>query len=99
MVMIVKAAFAVVVAAVAIVVARFITTFIIVACRAIGSRNMGDVIPMAKIGLFSISILIGHLEHLIDHLRWLPVDLSIELVMAIQPADEGRDNLSFEDGQ
>jgi hypothetical protein len=52
---------------------------------------------MVVVGLLNISVLISHLEHLIDHHRWLPVEFPKELIMVIEPADERRDNLVFED--
>lgn len=97
MVAAVIAALVVIEAVVAAVVAPFITAFIIVTCWAIGSRGLGDVFSMVLIGLLSIGILIGHLEHLTDHCRWLPIEFPSKLIMVIQPTDKGSDDLGFKD--
>ena len=75
-------------AAVAVVIAPFFATIINATCWAIGLRNLSNVLPMVLIGLPSISVLIGHLEHLIDHLRRLPIELCAELIVVIEPMDE-----------
>jgi hypothetical protein len=88
---------AVVVVAVAFIIAPFFAVIIIVTGRMIGSRNSGNVFFMALIGFLSISVMVGRLEHLANHCRWRPVELSAELVVVIEPVDEGGDNLRFED--
>lgn len=61
MVMVVVATITIVVAVVTVIVAPFFVAVIIVTRWAIGLRNLGDVIPMPLMSLFSVGVLIGHL--------------------------------------
>jgi len=65
-----------------------IALVVVVAHRAIDPGSPADFFFMALFGLFSIDILVGRLEHLIDRDRWFPVKLPAELIMMIEPANE-----------
>lgn len=67
MVMIAGAEFMVVAMAVMVVDALFVAVIIIAVSWSISPREPGDVFFMAPIDLFSVSILVGHLEHLAYH--------------------------------
>lgn len=80
---IIEMVFTVVVAMVAVIVAPFITVVIITTRWAIGLRHLGDVFPMAVVGVLRISVLVSYPEHLTNRGRWLPIELPLELVMVI----------------
>jgi len=51
---------------------------VIIATRlVIGARNTSDISLMSLVGLFSISVLVGRLEHFIDCLWHLLVELGL----------------------
>ena len=50
---------------------------------------------MALFGLFSIDILVGRLEHLIDRDRWFPIKLPMEVIVMIELTDEIGEHFEF----
>ena len=69
----------------------------VVECRVIGPRSPADFFLVALFGLFSIGVLVGHLEHLADQCRWPPIELPSKLVVMIEPVDETGDYFGFKD--
>ena len=69
----------------------------VVVCRVIGPRSPADFFLMALFGLFSIGVLVGHLEHLADQCWWPPIELPSELIVMIEPLDKAGDYLGLED--
>lgn len=54
----------------------------------VGPRNPTDFFFMVLVGLISVSVLVGYLEHLADRDRWLSIELSTKLIMMIEPIDK-----------
>ena len=97
MVMVVKAMLAVVIAVVSIIAAPFITAFVIVTWWTIGSGIPGDILTVMQVSLLSVSILFGGCEYLADRRWWLPVELSMELIMMAKSLDKAGDNFKLQD--
>jgi hypothetical protein len=72
---IIKAAVAIIIAVVTMIIASFFTAVIIVMRGAIRARNSSDILLMPLVNLFGIGILVGRLQHLVDRPRWLSVEL------------------------
>jgi hypothetical protein len=66
-VMIIKAMVMAIIVVVVFVIAPFFAAVIIAMHRVIRLRHLGNVLLKALIGLLSIGVLVGHLEHLSDH--------------------------------
>lgn len=97
MVVIIRVAFMVVVMVVMVIIAPIFMAVIVVTLWAISLWDSGDLFFVVLINLFSIGILIGHLEHLVDHCWRLPIELPVELIMEIEPMDKGGNDLSLKD--
>ena len=94
---VVGSAFVIIATAVTVVRASVIMAVIVAACWVIGPRSPTDFFFMSLFGLFSIGVLVGHLEHLTDRCQWLPVELPMELIMMIEPLDKIGDYFGFND--